>query len=384
MAKNHKVPTTRQLQKKFADTAFRLAQERNDFFLPQIVDFFRKNQWLNLRPEYQRRLVWDLKKKSLFIESLLLNIPIPPIFLYESELSRYEVMDGQQRLNAVIEFYENGFALHGLDTWSDLNTRTYRQLPETLKRGLDRRRLSATVILFERTSEEQPEQSDIRKVVFERLNTGGQNLNHQEIRNAIFGRPVNDLLIRLSQNRLFTELWEIPDYEDHVDQAGRPDEKLADNPLYKRMVDCEIVLRFFAFRRRSRIKGSVRGILDTCMRDNDNASQQDIERMESEFLDRLAFAHKIFGARTFRYTEEGDGNWKLSRPLYDATMVALDRLYANRKKVITRKAAVARAVRRLFNNEDAYAVIVGRPNTAKAIHQRIDLLERTIKQAARL
>src|SRR5713226_1145692 len=104
MTKNHKKPTTRQLQEKFEETAFGLAQERNDFFLPQILDYVKKNQWLNLHPEYQRRLVWDVKKKSLFIESLLLNIPIPPIFLYESELNRYEVMDGQQRLNAIIEF----------------------------------------------------------------------------------------------------------------------------------------------------------------------------------------------------------------------------------------------------------------------------------------
>lgn len=244
MTKNHEKPTTRGLEKKFAETAFRLSQERNDFFLPQILDFVRNNKWLNLHPEYQRRLVWDVKKKSLFIESLLLNIPIPPIFLYESELNRYEVMDGQQRLNAVVDFYENGFALHGLETWADINTMTYRQLPEMLKRGLNRRRLSATVVLIERTSEKQPEQTDVRKVVFERLNTGGQNLNQQEIRNAIFTGPFNDLLIRLSRNEIFTGLWEIPDYKEHVDQAGRPDEERAGDRLYRRMIDCEIVLRF--------------------------------------------------------------------------------------------------------------------------------------------
>jgi hypothetical protein len=59
----------------------RLTQERNDFLLPQILDFVREKRWMNLRPEYQRRLVWDRKKKSLFIESLLMNIPVPAVFL---------------------------------------------------------------------------------------------------------------------------------------------------------------------------------------------------------------------------------------------------------------------------------------------------------------
>jgi Protein of unknown function DUF262 len=102
---------------------------------------------MNIRPEYQRRLVWDEKKKSRFIESLLMNIPIPPIFLYETDLSRYEVMDGQQSLNAIIEFYENELRLKGLETWKVLNGYTYNKCPPRIQRGLDRRRISATVSL---------------------------------------------------------------------------------------------------------------------------------------------------------------------------------------------------------------------------------------------
>lgn len=173
------------LEKKFAETAFKLTQERNDFLLPQILDFVRKEKWLNLRPEYQRRLVWDVAKRSLFIESLLLNVPIPPLFLYEWELSRYEVMDGQQRLNAIVEFYENAYALKGLERWKELNGLRFKDLPETLQRGLDRRRISATVLLVESSRDTPPQMNDIRKLVFERLNTGGQQLNAQELRNCL-------------------------------------------------------------------------------------------------------------------------------------------------------------------------------------------------------
>src|ERR1035437_8465027 len=179
------------IEGKFERTAFRLSQERSDFLLPQILDFVRTRRWVNLRPEYQRRLVWDDKKRSRFIESLLLNSPIPQLFLYESDLSRYEVMDGQQRLNAVVDFYDGAFALSGLEKWDDLNGLTFAELPQLLQRGLDRRRLSATILLLERSHEGHAPKDDIRKLVFERLNTGGQQLNAQELRNCLWAGAFN-------------------------------------------------------------------------------------------------------------------------------------------------------------------------------------------------
>ena len=114
--------TPSQIERMYDSGANRVTQERNDFFLPQILDFVASKKWINLRPEYQRRLVWDRKKKSQFIESLLMNIPIPPVFLYENDINRYEVMDGQQRLNAILEFYGNGLVLTGLESWHSSTT----------------------------------------------------------------------------------------------------------------------------------------------------------------------------------------------------------------------------------------------------------------------
>src|SRR5437762_9269499 len=113
MAKREKL-TPHQIEKMYDSGENRVTQERSDFLLPQILEYVREEKWLNIRPEYQRRLVWDRRKKSLFIESLLMNIPIPPVFLYEYDLNRYEVMDGQQRLNAVLDFYDNTLVLTGL------------------------------------------------------------------------------------------------------------------------------------------------------------------------------------------------------------------------------------------------------------------------------
>ena len=75
---------------------FRVVYQTNNFLLPQIRDLIVDGDDVNLRPEYQRRLRWSTTQKSLLIESLLLNVPVPPVFFYENDLARYEVMDGQQ------------------------------------------------------------------------------------------------------------------------------------------------------------------------------------------------------------------------------------------------------------------------------------------------
>ena len=78
-----------------------------------------------------------------------MNVPIPPIFLYEDRYSHYEVMDGLQRLTAIFEFYTGCTCLEGLDQWPELNKRRYSQLPDQVRRGIDRRYLSSIILLQE-------------------------------------------------------------------------------------------------------------------------------------------------------------------------------------------------------------------------------------------
>ncbi|WP_396615152.1 DUF262 domain-containing protein [Lysobacter soli] len=194
---------------------FHVVQERSDFLLPQINDFVKKERWINTRPEYQRRLVWDRKKKSRLIESLLMNIPVPPIFLFEHDLNRYEVMDGQQRLNSIMEFYSNELKLSGLEHWGVLNGMTYSQLPPKIQRGLDRRRISATVLLNESGGGLEGAR-ELRRQIFDRLNTGGQKLNAQELRNCLYSSGFNELVVKLAGNPTFNDLWGIPRYRDNI------------------------------------------------------------------------------------------------------------------------------------------------------------------------
>ena len=366
----------RDIEERYQSGAFRLTQERNDFLLPQIIEFVREKKWMNLSPEYQRRLVWDRKKRSLFIESLLMNIPIPPVFLFEWEYNRYEVTDGQQRLSSVIDFYENRFKLGGLEKWPELNGRTYADCPPVIQRGLDRRRISAVVLLAENLSFEVTK-GDIRRIVFERLNTGGQNLNAQEIRNCLCSGTFSELLIKLAGDDLFDDIWEIPRHSDNI-RGHHVSAVLAKNARYRRMRDCEIVLRFFAFRKKANIKGAVKNILDRSMREHMDASDSEIEKLRQLFLSRLKTCCDIFGNMTFRLVKE-TGRPQLSEPLYDATMIAIDRLFEQRESLVQNRKRIIKALTAALEDEQTYELIVAKPNTATAIRDRLDKVENILR-----
>ena len=364
-----------ELEKLYDESSARILQERNDFFLPQIRDYVSKKQWVNLRPEYQRRQRWDPKKQSRLIESLLMNVPVPPVFLYEKELNRYEVMDGQQRLISLLDFYDDKLALTGLEAWSELNGCKYRDLPAKLQRGLDRRRISAVVLLAESGAPRQLGAVDIRREVFSRLNTGGTALNNQELRNCIYAGSFNDLLIELSALPKFRKMWGIP-----VTRGRKqlPD-ALRDNPLFQTMGDCQIVLRFFAFRDKEKIKGSVRRMLDQCMESNQNIGDKQVKKLKDDFISRLALVEKIFGNDAFVVPKELGS--RQSRPLFDALMIAVDRLWGDKELLVAKSAALQKQLVVRLKRPKSYSLIVGRPNTADAVKKRISLVENAFKSA---
>jgi hypothetical protein len=185
---------------------------------------------INLNPEFQRRGRWDTSRQSRFIESLIMNVPIPPVFLGEDEYGKYVVLDGRQRLTAISEFLKNTYRLRKLKIWKDFNDLSFNDL---VKRDLDkylvRRFIPAVIILKESSSE-------VKYDVFDRLNTGGVVANEMEIRNAIYRGEFTELLVSLSEMAEFRHLWAIP-----LDKVAAQS-----NSTYQKMDDLEIVLRFFA------------------------------------------------------------------------------------------------------------------------------------------
>ena len=360
-----------------AQNSFRIVYQTNNFFLPQIREMIEQREAINLRPEYQRRLRWTNVQKSKLIESLLLNIPVPPVFFYEADAARYEVMDGQQRLNAIRDFFAGDFPLRGLRVLKPLNGLRYTKCPPRIKRTLDRATISAIVLLLESVSERPNEGqlsiTDIRRIVFDRLNTGGRQLNAQEIRNALNPGPLNQCILRLSRSARFTEVFGIPPYteDDEEDYYENPERQK--NYLYSSMRDCELVLRVFALRDIDNIRGSMRGMLDRAM--ETDITEEEARRFAGEFQECFEFLYELFDKNPFVILFRNHGKERISAALYDAAMVALSRIWNRRSVVRADKAGVLERLATAVSNDEHYELIVGRRNTAEAVRERIDLLQ---------
>ena len=353
---------------------FRVIYQTNNFFLPQIKDLITGGEGVNLRPEYQRRLRWTTQQKSSLIESLLLNVPVPPVFFYENDLARYEVMDGQQRLNSIKEFLNNEFPLRGLQIISALNGKSYARLPPKVKRSLDRASISAIVLLQESQGKLKKGSSDrvyeLRRFVFERLNTGGKRLTAQEIRNAVYGGEFNNLVVALSRDSTFTRVWGIPPYVKTEFGDYYEDEQRQKNSLYRTMGDCQLVLRYFALDNDSHIIGSLRSMLDRCMERNLDASPEQCAVWSDQYLNTLRLADDLFDGKPFSlHTTEGE--YRPLAGIYDGVMVALGDVLESSEKLRTRKKDVQRAYSALVNARGQRGALTGVASTAQDVKGRI-------------
>lgn len=352
---------------KYSRSQLRVVRETKDFNLDYLQHALKTPQYvINVAPEYQRRQRWSNKKRSLLIESFLMNIPIPPVFLFERDYNSYEVVDGRQRLDTIGDFLDNGFALSGLRYWKELNGKRFKKLPLVIQKGLIRRSIGAVVLLAE-TRRPTEDDMDVRTVLFDRLNTGGEKLNPQELRNALFPGPFNRLLIDLARSDEFTVVWGIPPRttteEDDVPPA------LTKNTLYRTMSDCELVLRFFAIRDAltEGHKGSLRRLLDQAMERHKDDRLAKLQRLQKDFHKSLTALSSLFGGEPFRLPTSS----RPSRPLYDALMVAYSLNEGTRR---VRKADVVRSrLLQALADEEAYDILVGRGNTLDAVRQRVTL-----------
>lgn len=365
----------------FAKNAFRIIYQTNNFFLPQLRDLIDKGEVLNLRPEYQRRLRWTSSQKSRLIESLLLNIPIPPVFLYESDAARYEVMDGQQRLNAVREFIAGDFALTSLEVLKPLNGIRYSKCPPRIKRALDRASLSAIVLLLESETEKSEGRltlTDIRRFIFDRLNTGGTKLNPQEIRNALNIGPFNKVIIDLTRFDLFTKAFDIPPYIETDPNEYYENPQRQKNNLYSTMGDCQLVLRYFALKDDSNIRGSMKSMLDRAM--EFRITEEQVEEIKQSFEDRFRFLYELFQGNPFILPQDDKGRQRISAAIYDASMVAINDLWNFKDEIMSDAPAVRERMQSVLNTPEGMNTLTGQGNTANAVRARIKLMRSILRE----
>ncbi|WP_311522225.1 DUF262 domain-containing protein [uncultured Corynebacterium sp.] len=360
-----------QLEAKYRASQLRVVRETKDYQLDYLkYALSSDNPTIDIAPSYQRRSRWTDAQRSRLIESLMLHVPIPPIYLFEKDYNEYEVIDGRQRLESVITFLNDEFRLKGLEYWSELDGLRFSDLPKVLQKGLLRRTISAEVLLAETGAKVSGDAGndaegiiDVRRVLFDRLNTGGVRLNPQELRNALYPGKLNNLLEELARGKSFSILWGLPWVE-----TGEFEE-LQKNPLYTKFLDSELVLRFFALRdaMEHQKNGSVRALLDRFSREHADIPDDEILSLRRVFEDAAKWIEEELGEDAFKLPEG-----RRSRPLYDALMIAV----ANTAKTQrNRGGEVRERLDEALSNSDQYEILVGRRNTIDAIRRRIELAE---------
>ena len=263
--------------------------------LSQLID----KRTIDLAPKYQRRFRWDNKRKSKLIESFLMNVPIPPIFLNEDDFGEYSVIDGKQRLSSISEFLSGKLLLTDLEIFKDLNGLNFFDLPREFQNSLKIRATIRAIIILRQSDK------DIKYEVFQRLNTGGVHLNAQEIRNSAFPGKLNDRIIDLSERKDFHRMLGV--------------KSKTKSRLYQEMKDVELVLRFLALKDIwSKYSGGLKKILDSYMDENKNMEEKKVDSFANEFLETIEKVDIIFSSNgSFRRWLPESKKWKqqVSAPL---------------------------------------------------------------------
>lgn len=230
-------------------------------------------------PIIQREYLWDDGRASRLIESLILNIPIPPLYFAETKDAHFEVIDGHQRVNSIARYIKNEFPLTGLRVLSEYKKLRYHQLPVKEQRFLKTRTLRVVVI----SHDSHP---NMKFEVFERLNTGGIILNAQELRNSLYRGQLNELIKKLIVN---------PDFRICI----------GSKTPRKRMVDQELILRFFAMRDNlEKYRPPLKIFLNNYMNENKNPVPTWLETRKTIFEETMSRIAYYLGNQAFRLIDE--------------------------------------------------------------------------------
>lgn len=297
---------------------YEIRTEAIDFSFGELLNLHNSKEVV-IRPEYQRLFRWSVAQRSRLIESILLKLPLPPIFLIEDEKGVLELIDGLQRTSSVIQFMDNEainepeLILEGCDIVQELNGKKFSDFSTTVRFGLKRTPIRAVVI-------KKSGNDRVKYEMFKRLNTGGSLLSAQEIRNC------SSRMISGGEN-FYNELQKLAAYS--------PFEKATRRIPYtdrEQKADEELVLRFFAVTSsRSTFAGNVREWLDDFM--ESILFKGDETSIDSQlFRDFFDFVVEKFDQNAFSRWRDGSAVGRLAPAYFEAVCGGLVDDFRNLKE----------------------------------------------------
>lgn len=291
---------------------FKISSWGADLSFRELISRFDDNELV--KPELQRHYVWDRVEASRFIDSVLLGLPVPSIFLAKTKDEKLLIIDGYQRLMTVRDFVKGAFSddnsHFALSNSKKIHERwrgkSFAQLDDQEKRKIRNTTIHAIIFMQQHPS---PGDTSLYQI-FERINTSGRSLMPQEIRNCVYQGPLNTLLILLNKNEKWRELLGSPKRDS-------------------RMRDLELILRFFALSDSSILYGekvpyniSLKKYLNDYM--GGHNTPEDVDRLKAQFETTLDFVYRKFGTTAFHNVSPSDPTKLLSNissTVFDSIMV---------------------------------------------------------------
>ena len=317
--------------------------------LGEIISLYKSNE-LVIDPAFQRLFRWDDERKTKFIESLILGIPIPPIFVYQDNDGVWELIDGLQRLSTVLQLTGDlkgasainatPLVLNGTRFLPSLNGKRWIDSHPTAGDGLgsplqiEIKRARIRVEILKSDSD-----ASAKYELFQRLNTGGVGLTEQEVRNSIaisINKNFYDWLVSRSEEVSFTEA------------------TAQTTAALKSQMGIELVLRFLAFRRIEYQPGlDVHEYLDNALFELASDPELDLGAEEAIFTRTFDYLNEALGSNSFKRWNGQKFTGKFLMSLYEVIAVGvasnipqLSRLSSSR-----RKSAIVKAAKQLWDND---------------------------------
>jgi uncharacterized protein with ParB-like and HNH nuclease domain len=326
-----------------------------DFVIQKIetgdIDLWNKN-------DFQRSGgLWSIEKKSRFIESLIMRIPIP-IFYFDGSQKTWKIIDGLQRLTTLYQFiHENGFKLKNLEYLKQLEYKSFNELPFSYQRVIENSVIQAYVV-----NPGTPEK--VKLNIFQRINTGGEGLTPQEIRNAYYRGKPYDFINELSKSREFLEA---TNYKIST----------------KRMRDDEIVLRFFtAFRFFKLYQPPMDKFLDYSMAYINEMSDGELDEIKDRFKISMNTCKNLFGNNAFttKISDDLQRKQPINISLFESWSTNIAKLNSSEiARLINNKGMLLHEYGNLLLQPDFYKSISSGTSSKGSFYNRFNRINELIK-----
>jgi len=280
----------------YPDVTVKISRDQYSAF--EIKRMAEETKELMIAPPFQRKLVWTSEQKRELIESILMGIPIPVIYVFEDENGHKQVVDGRQRISTIISFMNNEFKLEKLKMLPTFNGNKFKDIKPLYRSKIERYQIPVYVI-------EPPTPERVKYDIFDRVNRGGTQLNNQEMRNALYFGKSTELLKKLSESNIFKRA---------TNNGIKP----------KRMKDQYVILRFLAFylirtgKLQLNYKSNIDDLLAETMKHINKMEMEKIASLKDVFIKAMQDSNRIMGPNVFRFSQKKINRRPVNMALFEA------------------------------------------------------------------